>query len=1229
MKAQVLASNFPAAKTALATYLRNRTNVNWFFDWRNPTTSISYNKTEADTTIAGTFSYGGYTNTFPNGEIDWLYTPNPSSQWVSLINRMNFWPNYGATYWGTADESYAQAWTRQLRSWITQCPAPGSTQGILSSWATIQAAERMRTWPNTFFRFIKSPSFSDEDVVIYLKSSIENARYLRQYAIEPAMNFNIDAWELSGIYTTATAFPELSEAAEWRAYASQEMDAQQQFQFYPDGVHIELSPRYHIGTLGFVDDIYDLAKLNGRLADLPAGYIERTEKAFEFLLYNSAPNRLLPPFNDCGAANEDTRTYLQAGYGYFPNRTDFLWTSGGGTKPAKTSWNFPYAGYGVMRSGWETDANFLCFDAGPLGSSSHRHEDKLNVVLWAYGRELLFDSGGGSYESSIWRTWGTSSYSHNCITVDGLAQKGGDGSYSATDADYQSQAPVNMRWESGANHDFAAGVYNRGYGTSYTNRPATQTRRVLFVKPDIYVVADTMVPSNTTTSRTYQARWHLLSPNTTLDPLTKTVTTTDAGKANLAVVPCLGAGLTVENISARLSNSGSTTPVLSEMLGWDQPNLSAGTQTPATTVTQTRSGTGTQHFLTLFLPLKSGQANPVASVTNPTATSAQVTLTDGRRLLVEADPDPTRGLKLTEILPDNSTNRYVGAGNNPPVIAGLGNQAVSPGAVVSLPFTVTDNSPNVTVSVRSLNQVLVPDANLVLSGSGNNRTFTVNLAPNKTGTATLIVTALDPDGSTTSEAIDITAAYPPDSPPVANPGNSITPTNTPLDIDLGTLASDGETATPDLLFKVLNPANGTVTLLPDRRTARFTPTANFTGSAAFTYQVTDLGPDPRASLHYAFEAPDDLSTSKIIDLSANNRPGDIRSIGTGTAQLSNDIPPALASFGGQSILLTENGDNNGAQIRRTLTTADLNLNDQNWTFTCWFKRANTTNDDFIFHLGSGNGFGAEEELQLWGRAGSNTLGLYHWNGVSGDMSIISGSVAPAGQWHHVALTYTRVSANRGNIALFINGTAAGSATNIPFNFNQANPVNLGGHAQTGAVSRWFNGHLDESVILTAALSPQEIALLATQPVARLGGLTSSNTIAITVGNPLTASDSWRQTHFGTTENTGTAADSFDANNDGEINLIEFATGQNPHAGTRALTPVAKTATNLEFTYSRSKAALDQGYTFTVEHTDNLTMPWTNFGPGSLVADGSLQTLKAILPAGPNGTRFARLKVTAP
>jgi len=138
------------------------------------------------------------------------------------------------------------------------------------------------------------------------------------------------------------------------------------------------------------------------------------------------------------------------------------------------------------------------------------------------------------------------------------------------------------------------------------------------------------------------------------------------------------------------------------------------------------------------------------------------------------------------------------------------------------------------------------------------------------------------------------------------------------------------------------------------------------------------------------------------------------------------------------------------------------------------------------------------------------------------------------------------------------------------------------------------------------------------------------------GNDLTltiqadsAIEQWRLTHFGTTENTGTAADDFDANNDGEINLLEFATGQNPHANTRAITLLNATDDGLEFTYIRSKAAFEEGYGFSVEYSDTLAPPWTPAGAGSIISDGPLQTLTTTIPEASAGRRFVRLKVTAP
>jgi len=80
---------------------------------------------------------------------------------------------------------------------------------------------------------------------------------------------------------------------------------------------------------------------------------------------------------------------------------------------------------------------------------------------------------------------------------------------------------------------------------------------------------------------------------------------------------------------------------------------------------------------------------------------------------------------------------------------------------------------------------------------------------------------------------------PEDDSPLALDGYVTTPQNTSVDVDLATLASDTGTSTSNLVFSVGNPTNGTVTLLADGHTARFTPATNFYGTGLFLYSVSD------------------------------------------------------------------------------------------------------------------------------------------------------------------------------------------------------------------------------------------------------------------------------------------------------------------------------------------------------------------------------------------------------
>jgi hypothetical protein len=118
---------------------------------------------------------------------------------------------------------------------------------------------------------------------------------------------------------------------------------------------------------------------------------------------------------------------------------------------------------------------------------------------------------------------------------------------------------------------------------------------------------------------------------------------------------------------------------------------------------------------------------------------------------------------------------------------------------------------------------------------------------------------------------------------------------------------------------------------------------------------------------------------------------------------------------------------------------------------------------------------------------------------------------------------------------------------------------------------------------------------------------------------------------GSSANSGNAADTIDANNDGEINFLEFATAQNPHANSRSILTVIRTVSALEITYTRSKAASTSGVTFSVEWSDTLAPDsWSDVlvRQDILTDNGTIQTVKTTDPTDPTiPIRHARLKVT--
>jgi len=644
------------AEKALAAYFRNRSSVQWGpdADPDEPAGSAKHDRAVAEDAVAGKLQGGGnpLAHAFPNGDIDWHYNATyheqdmaPDDEWQWQLNRMSYWENLDRAYKATHDERYAQAFVREMRSWVAQCPVPDHAANKPgSTWRTIEAGIRMGgPWPGAFFVFHHSPSMTDADLILFADAFLDHGRYLRN-------NYTRLNWftmEMSGLYAAGAAFPEFKEAAEWRSFGANNLAEEARKQFLSDGAQAELSTGYQNVALGNILKIAQIARWTGRTSELPADYSVPLEKGYEFQMAIMAPDRFNPKLNDAGAVYLPT-LFKHMAVENFPKRNDFKWVATDGAEGAQPNFTSVFlnrAGHAVMRSGWTRKDNYLLFRLGPLGMG-HQHQDKLQVIVWPFGRELLFDSGGGSYEHSKWRDWAIASFSHNCVIVDGMAQtRVPDWKDPWHDAAMISQGPIDGHWETNSAFDFASGEYKDGYGPEHV-RPATQQRDVLFLKPDLYIVADRMRP-NDSDSHAYQARWHLLTTQTRLDPVTHVLETTDADKANLAVVPLLSSGLEVTAVSAQEDP---------EILGWNIRVYDLPRRVPATTLLHTRTGAGPQLLLTLILPLRPGQASPVAAVApGEDGTSATVTFTDGRKFLISSPGE--RGISVKEMLPDGRAVR--------------------------------------------------------------------------------------------------------------------------------------------------------------------------------------------------------------------------------------------------------------------------------------------------------------------------------------------------------------------------------------------------------------------------------------------------------------------------------------------------------------------------------------------------------------------------------------------
>jgi len=428
-------------------------------------------------------SYNGRVWKIPGNRFDWHYFPcdlshEPPSYWVA---GRQFW--YVANYYkGTKDEKYIRSAAKMIRQWMTDLPCPGvHTMPFLegrdimnNGWPAIRVANRAYGLTASLVTFAPfREKFDDQTWVELLYSIWEHTQFLAH--VVPDLGGNWLTWANERLLVNAKRFPEYRDQKSWLQIGQKEFERVVLDDVSDDGKECEDTTFYCIRA---IDEIIEMDEVFEEFGIALSPKVKaRVRNALDFPAWVTQPDFRKPAIGDMGMIGTPRKSIqLIDRYASKWNRDDLIYinTRGReGTKPKLTSRAFLDDGWFIMRSDWDDglDARHLVFRAPPDGCRGHGHRDVLAMVLYAYGRPLLIDSG-----RTLYGIKGSTEYchtnAHNTVTIDKKSQKHGPGKV--------------HHWESTSAYDFVDAEHSLYEGI-------THRRKIIFVKPDYYIIIDNIM----------------------------------------------------------------------------------------------------------------------------------------------------------------------------------------------------------------------------------------------------------------------------------------------------------------------------------------------------------------------------------------------------------------------------------------------------------------------------------------------------------------------------------------------------------------------------------------------------------------------------------------------------------------------------------------------------------------------------------------------------------------
>ncbi len=431
------------------------------------------------------------------GEIDWKAMPNGDFEWCYMLNRHKFWVDLGKAYFLTGKEKYAKAFVDQVTHWVAENPLGDNLKNY--TWRRIEAGIRCENWIKAYEYLKGSKYITPEFMALFIRSLHQHGEYINSSFSNFSQTSNWGVIEYNGLFTLACYFTEFKEASQWQQDAINKLNTCINLQILDDGSQWEQSPMYHNEVFHCYLNIKKSAQC--RHIELPQGMVQKIKDMAYANIKWQKPNYHQPLLGDSDDTN--LRGILTTAAHLFKDpviksrafkKLDYETFLSAGIKQAKE-----YTGLAVkepdflsvyqkgsgdfyMRDTWQENATYTGFHLKKLGCG-HGHDNILHFTIYANHRDYLVDGGRYTYVNNEWRDLFKSNISHNTLGVDHLPNS----VYANSWVNKYEARSQGIYTNISTTFD-----YGEAENTAYKRLedPVSMKRRLLFLKPNIWLVFD-------------------------------------------------------------------------------------------------------------------------------------------------------------------------------------------------------------------------------------------------------------------------------------------------------------------------------------------------------------------------------------------------------------------------------------------------------------------------------------------------------------------------------------------------------------------------------------------------------------------------------------------------------------------------------------------------------------------------------------------------------------------